>query len=248
MRPRWATTQPTRGLGSVLSSPRAARVRARCMAKRSKSENVPAISSFLVGSGVRIVGSRICRQQRQLVAVGGTHALALVRAGGGRWMRRRGGALVAQSLDLVVEGLDVLEVAVDGSEAHVSDFVQVAQFLHHQLTHGARGHFAVAETAHLVHDAAHRFIDLLARHRALLQGLLHAGAQLLLIESLARAVTLDDLRHHQLSGLEGGEALTAAQALTATADLAPLAGQTRVVDLGLFVAAERTVHAARCPK
>ena len=82
----------------------------------------------------------------------------------------------------------------------------------------------------------------LARHRPLLQRLVHAGAQLALVERLAAAVALDHQRHHQLGGLEGREALAALQALAAAADLPPLARQARVVHLGLVVAAEGTVH------
>src|SRR5256886_13661188 len=45
--------------------------------------------------------------------------------------------------------LDVLELAVHGGEAHVGHLVQVAQLLHHELPDRARGHFPVAEAAHL---------------------------------------------------------------------------------------------------
>jgi len=143
-----------------------------------------------------------------------------------------------------VEGLDVLEVPVDGGEAHVRDLIEVLQFLHDQLTDGARGNLAVPEAAHPMHDAAHGLVDLLARHRALLQRLLHAGTQLALIECLAPAITLDHERHDELRGLEGREALAALQALASAANLSPLAGEARVVHLSLLVAAERAVHAA----
>jgi len=124
-----------------------------------------------------------------------------------------------------VEGLDVLEVPVDGSEAHVGNFIEVPQLLHHQLADGAGRDFAVAEAAHAMHDTAHGLVDLLARHRALLERLLHAGTQFGLIERLASAITLDHERHEQLCRLEGRETLAALQALAAAADLPPLAGE-----------------------
>jgi len=143
-----------------------------------------------------------------------------------------------------VKGLDVLEVPVDGSEAYVRDLIEVPQLLHHQLTDGACGNFAIPEAAHPMHDAAHGLVDLLTRHRALLQRLLHARTQLPLIEGLASAITFDHERHDELGGLEGREALAALQAFAAAANLPPLAGKSRVVHLGLLVAAERAVHAA----
>ena len=87
------------------------------------------------------------------------------------------------------------------------------------------GYLAVTETAHLVHDAAQSLVDLLARHRPLLERLLHAGAQLVFVEGLAPTVALDHQRHDQLGGLEGGEALAALQAFAAAAYLPPLARQ-----------------------
>ena len=78
--------------------------------------------------------------------------------------------------------------------------------------------------------------------RALLERLHDPAAQLALVEGLARAVVLDDLRHDELGGLEGREALAAGQALAAAADLVPLAREARVGHLGVVVVAERAVH------
>src|SRR2546430_15728284 len=143
--------------------------------------------------------------------------------------------------------LDVLELAVHGGEAHVGHLVQVAQLLHHELPDRARGHFPVPEAAHLVHHATEGLVELGARHRALLQRFLHAGAQLRLIERLAPPVALDHHRHEELGRFEGREALATLQALAAPADLPALAGEARVGHLGLDVAAEGTVHAASFP-
>src|SRR5579864_4236218 len=245
-----AITQPTRGFGSVLSSPRAASSRARAIALRSKSVKVVATDRaartlFRLAAGARlaVVVRRLERQERQLIAVDRAGAAALVR-GPRRGSERCGAARLAQPLDLVVESLDVLELAVDGGEADIGHLIEVPQLFHHQLADRARAHFAISEAAHGVDDAAHGFIELLTRHRAFLQRLLHPRAQLRLIEGLARGIALDDHGHEELGGLEGREALAAFQALTPPPDLPSLAGEPRVVDLGLFVAAERTVHAS----
>src|SRR6266853_590342 len=112
----------------------------------------------------------------------------------------------------------------------------------------ALGGACVRAAAHLVHHATEGLVELGARHRALLQRFLHAGAQLRLIERLAPPVALDHHRHEELGRFEGGEALATLEALAAPADLAALAGEARVGHLGLDVAAERTVHAASVPR
>ena len=85
-------------------------------------------------------------------------------------------------------------------------------------------------------------LDRVAADRALLERLRDAGAELALVEGLARAVVLDDLRHDELGGLEGREALAAGQAFAPAADLVPLAREARVRHLGVVVVAERAVH------
>ena len=145
-------------------------------------------------------------------------------------------------LDLLAERVDVLEAAIDGGEAHVGDLVELVQLLHDELADHARGDLALAERAQPVADALDRGLDRLAADRPLLERLQHARAQLALVEGLARAVVLDHLRHDELRGLEGREALAAGQALAAAADLLPLAREARVDDLGVVVVAERAVH------
>jgi hypothetical protein len=66
--------------------------------------------------------------------------------------------------------------------------------------------------------------------------------ELVFVEGLAAAVTLDQTRHEQFRALEGREALAAAQALAAAADLPAVGRQPRIGHLGLDVAAEGTMH------
>ena len=147
-----------------------------------------------------------------------------------------------QPVDLVAKRLDVLEMPVHRREAHVRHFVELVQLFHHDLADLARGHFALAEAAQLARDVADRFLDGLARYRPLLQRLEHAAAQLALVERHAALVALHHQRHHQLGGLERGEALAAGQAFAAAADLRALGREARVGDLGVVVRAEGTVH------
>src|SRR5882762_9404160 len=89
------------------------------------------------------------RKQRQLVPVGVAPRLPL-RSTSAFPARRRECALAAKPLDLFVKGFDVLEVPIDGSEAHVCNFIQLPQLIHHELADRARLHLAIAEAAHLV--------------------------------------------------------------------------------------------------
>ena len=130
-----------------------------------------------------------------------------------------------QLVDLVAERLDVLEAAVHRREAHIGDFVEVAQFLHHELAHLARSHLALTERAQAVGDALDGGFDLLLLDRTLLQRAQDARTQLLLVEGLAFAMAFDDQRHHELGGLEGGEALAAGEALAPPTDLPTLRGK-----------------------
>ena len=91
-------------------------------------------------------------------------------------------------------------------------------------------------------DTGDGFLQALDAHRAFFQRALHAGAQLFFVERLSAAVLLDQARHHQLGGFEGGEALTAGHAFAAAADLVALGDQTGVDDLGVVGSAERTMH------
>src|SRR6185369_4181098 len=140
------------------------------------------------------------------------------------------------------ERVDVLEAAVHRRESHVRDLVEIVQLLHRQLADQPRVHFALAERAQFVADVHDRGIERFARHRALLQRLEHAIAELAFVERLAAGVVLDDARHHQLGRLEGRETLAALQALATAADLLSFAGQARVDDFGFLVVAEGAMH------
>ena len=219
-----ASTQPTRGFGSrACTGPRSRELeRARASRRRSNALNTHCAP---------------CRSSRRDSA-GSSDELALA--------RRLARGAMSQALDLLAERVDVLEAAVDRGEAHVGDFVELVQLLHHDLADLPRRHFALAERCAACGRCARR------RPRSprsttgrFSSALMHAAAQLALVERLARCVALDDARHDQLGGLERGEALAAGQALAAPADLRALARQARVDDLGVVVRAERAMHGRR---
>src|SRR5690606_29882477 len=154
------------------------------------------------------------------------------------------GQLALEPVELLAEVGDVLERAVHRGEAHETDVVELAQFGDHELAHAARRQFAFGGHAQLVHDRAHRRLDLFFRHRPLVQRAVHAGAQLARIEGLAPAVVLDDGRQLELDGLERAEAFAAGLALAPAPDRRAVVGRARIDDLGVLVLAEGAMHQA----
>src|SRR5450755_932186 len=117
--------------------------------------------------------------------------------------------MAPQALNLLSKRIEILKAVVDRSEAHIGDLIQVPQFLHDEVAQGARAHFALAQRAQFVTNAAHRLLESLTAHGTFLERLLHAGAQLRLIKGYATAVSLDDQRQHEFRCFEGAEALSA---------------------------------------
>ena len=135
------------------------------------------------------------------------------------------GQVAFEPVEFLAEIGDVLERAVDRGETHVGDVVELAQLRHHELADAARRQLALGGHAQLVHHRAHRGLDLLLRHRALLQRAVEAEAQLARVEGLAAAVALDDRRQLELDRLERAEALAAGLALAAAADRRAVVGR-----------------------
>src|SRR5690554_4713568 len=152
------------------------------------------------------------------------------------------GGLPGQAVDLGAELVEILEAAIDGGEADIGDLVEALQGLHHLLADDPGVNLPLAPAAPGLANALHRGLNGLGADRALLQGAKHAGAQLLLVEGLPGAVTLDDSRHHQPRGLVGGVALAAGNALAAPPHLVALGDQPRVGDLGVMGSAEGAVR------
>src|SRR5271156_4238127 len=150
--------------------------------------------------------------------------------------------MTAQMIDFRAEGLYILKAAVHRRESHIAHLIQMAQLLHDHLADAARRDFPLAEAAQFVANSRRRRLDGFAAHRTLLERLLHAVQQLVLVEGFSAAIALDDGGQQQLRRLESREAFRTCQAFAAPANLSPFAGETRVDDLSLRMAAERTVH------
>src|SRR5690606_20496683 len=120
-------------------------------------------------------------------------------------------------------------------ETHVTDMVELAQFRHHELADPARRDLALGGHAQLVHHRAHRRLDLLFRHRSLLQRAVETLAQLARIELVAATITLDDDRQLQFHRLQRAEALAAGLAFAAPADRRAVLADARVDDAGVAV-------------
>ncbi len=208
---------------------RSASSSARAMAWRSKSENV--VIAGIVYLSVGCLGFR--GQQRQLLAIGDLVAGRLPAAG-----------VLAQLVDLVAEGIDVLEVTIHRSEAHECDFVEMAKLLHHELSDGA-GRRSRAPPSERI----------LCRMRPTASSIASVPTGLFSSAFSMPARSFSSSKGWRLRSffttcgmtsygrLEGGEALAALQALPAAAHLAAFARQARIGHLGVFVAAEGAVHA-----
>src|SRR4051812_35615875 len=146
---------------------------------------------------------------------------------------------------LVQHGLEVLrvaEVAVHRSETHVSHLVEVFQALHHQAADSLGGNVAVAARLELAHNAVDHALDALRLDRALADGELDRPRQLITVEWLATAALLDHRQVAQLHALERGEPSAAYRADAAAANGGVVLRRTRILYLGVGVAAERTAH------
>src|ERR687887_670023 len=69
--------------------------------------------------------------------------------------------VLRQFVEHAFEILGLVEIAIDRSEADISDVVERAQRLHDHLAHSLRRDFALALTLELAHDFRDRLVDAL---------------------------------------------------------------------------------------
>src|SRR5438445_10693580 len=89
-----------------------------------------------------------------------------------------------QVLQLVQELVDILELAVDGGEANVSDFIELAQAFHDARADLSGRHFALFRVVEPRLDLVDDRIEPRGRDGPLLARLGEARSQLLSIEAL----------------------------------------------------------------
>ena len=133
------------------------------------------------------------------------------------------------------EGVDILELAVDGREAYIRDLVHVLELIHGQLADGHRGDLSVEGALELCLDGIDHLLDLLNGNRALLARTQDTGSQLGAVKDLAGFIALDDNDRNGLDHLMGGKTLAAFQTFTTAADALALAAPL----LPAFVALEK---------
>src|SRR5579863_3698194 len=145
-------------------------------------------------------------------------------------------------LQFIEKSLDVLEVTVNRSEAHISDLVQVAQAVHDLFSYFCSRYFPISAISQLGLDGIHYFGQFRHRHRPLFASLEEPGEHLLAIELFPPAIFFHYHVRNFIAPLIGGETAFAAQALAAPADHFALLALSGVDDAILLEAAEGTGH------
>src|SRR5690606_7611581 len=118
---------------------------------------------------------------------------------------RLGVLAAAQPIDLLAEGVEILETAVYRGESHIRDVIDLLEFVHYPLADGLGGDLSIAAEGRSSQDARHGLFHDLGGDRSLLQRTQHAAPELALVECLAGAVVLDHPRHGELGAFESGE-------------------------------------------
>ena len=123
-----------------------------------------------------------------------------------------------QLVELVQKGVDILELAVNGCEAHIADLVDGFQLLHRKLADLHGRDLTVEHTLDFRFDAVDHLLDLLERDGTLFAGSQNTCGELVAVKNLAGLVALDHNDGNGFDHLMRREALAAFQALPAAAD------------------------------
>src|SRR5688572_17202112 len=140
-----------------------------------------------------------------------------------------------------LEVLDVLEALVDGGEPQVGDVVEQPQPLEHGQAEALARGLGALTTDLLLHLGGQRR-DRALLDRAVGDGALDAGGELVAVERLALPRPLHDHQRDLLEPLVGRPPAAADEALAPAADRRAVLGQPRVDDLVVDSLAERAPH------
>src|SRR5829696_355927 len=166
----------------------------------------------------------------------------------GRSFAQRGDPRVVFRGEFAEHGLKILglaEIAIDGGEAHISDVIELAQVLHHDLADRLRGYFRLAAAFEFAHDRGNHLLDPFRIDRPLAQGDLQRAHQLVAIERHPAAVALDHGQFAQLHPLEGREPEVAGDAHPPPPDHGRILSRTRILHLRIETVAAGTAHPMR---
>ena len=151
---------------------------------------------------------------------------------------------VKHLLQLVHEGLDILEFPVDRCEADVSDRIDILDLVHYKLADIGARNFLLFPGKKLRLNFIDQTADLLGRYRTLVAGTQDSGLNLLAVILLPVVVLLDDDQRNRLNLLIRSEPLPALIALAAPPDRGIIVGRTRINYTCVVTSAKRTFHEA----
>ena len=117
--------------------------------------------------------------------------------------------LFEHGLQLIHEGVDILEFAINGSEPDVSHFIQILQLVHHKLTDDAARNLLVLHAENLVLHFIDKIGQLRCTDGALMTGTKNACFNLFPVIGLTIIVLLDDDQRNRLDLLICGKSLSA---------------------------------------
>lgn len=135
----------------------------------------------------------------------------------------------------------IAEVFIDARKPNVGDMVQRLETCHNRLADTRRSHF-VAERFHLPLNAAYQSVDAGSVDVALAASMADGAGKLVAVEWFAFSILLDDREIAQLDPLEGRESSAASLALPPTADRSAIFAWPAVLNLAVFMRAERAAH------
>ena len=150
-------------------------------------------------------------------------------------------------VEFLKEGVDVLELAVNGGKPHVGHLVQVLQPVHDHFPDLDAGNLPLQGALQLLLDLIGDVLDGLGADRPLFAGLHETADDLRPVEALTAPVPLDHQKGQTLHDLIGGESLAAAETLPPAADGGALFGRSGINDLAFAVTAVRTAHGHSLP-
>jgi len=139
--------------------------------------------------------------------------------------------------------LDVLEMAVHRGITHICHFVELVQLFHHEFANLPRSHFALAEAAQFARGCARPPLPLPRGSPGVFSSALCSPPRNLPSSKGTRRWSFFTTSGITSSAVfKSGEALAAFETLAAAADLRAFGRESRVVDLGVWMRAEGTVH------
>jgi hypothetical protein len=157
-------------------------------------------------------------------------------------MGRRRGLLQGKALYFVYKFFDIAEFTVDGGEADVGHFIQLAKATHYFLANSGGGDFAIVQLGQFVDHFIHKSIDDLEPQRPFFAGFGNAGMYLAAIERFVSAVALDNTKVFGLNFLVRRKAMGTLQALAAATNNSAVFARAGIYHLIFQVNALGALH------